>query len=720
MKKILAIMLALAMICGLAACGSPKETTAAPTEAPKTTEAPATTAAPTEAPTTEPAPTEPELKVMSYAEFMAADAETNEPVLIEAYVQAKQEYYASKSTANLYLADDDGGYYCYGCTMTQEQYDKLKVGVKVRVSGEKAVWEGLAEISNATLEAIDENDLFEDAFMDVTDIMGDTEALAEVMNRMVSFTKLVIIAQNDGEAIGRKESDSDPDLYFRAGNELGYVDFCVESYLTGKDSDTYKAAEALKVGDVVNVEGFLYWYRTPNPHVTGIEVVGNVNDKSEGVMSYEEFLAADPETMEEVVIEAYVQGKQAYNPNKEQASLYLADADGGYFCYGVSMKAEEYDKLEIGTKVRISGERAAWHDLDEVNNGKLEAIEEDGFVYAAQPVDLSKVFGSADAMYDYMNLKFAANGVVIVAQDDGSAVSAKPNDVDPDLYFRAEGPMGVVDFVVESALTDPDTKVYETADGLKVGDMVNLEGFLYWDSSYGGPNPHLTAIEVVGNVNEKSEGVMTYAEFMAADASSAEPVVIEAYVQGKQAYYEAKEAAVLYLADADGAYFGYRVLMTKDEYEKLEEGTKVRISGEKAEWRGEIEVAEGGKLEEILEGKYIAAPVAVNGYDHDAEALAKYMNRKVVFKGMAVEPSDGVAVSKNESDSDPDLYFKAGSADGLVNFVVESYLTGPDTDAYKAAEALEVGDKVDVVCFLYWDNNYGGPNPHVIDIVKAD
>ena len=36
MKKLLAIVLALAMVLGLAACGNPKETTSAPTEPPKT------------------------------------------------------------------------------------------------------------------------------------------------------------------------------------------------------------------------------------------------------------------------------------------------------------------------------------------------------------------------------------------------------------------------------------------------------------------------------------------------------------------------------------------------------------------------------------------------------------------------------------------------------------------------------------------------------------
>jgi len=48
---------------------------------------------------------------------------------------------------------------------------------------------------------------------------------------------------------------------------------------------------------------------------------------------------------------------------------------------------------------------------------------------------------------------------------------------------------------------------------------------------------------------------------------------------------------------------------------------------------------------------------------------------------------------------------------------VESYLTGADTDVYKAVEELKVGDKVDITCFLYW---YNGANPHVIGIEKAE
>ena len=157
--------------------------------------------------------------------------------------------------------------------------------------------------------------------------------------------------------------------------------------------------------------------------------------------------------------------------------------------------------------------------------------------------------------------------------------------------------------------------------------------------------------------------------------------------------------------------------MTQEQFDALEEGVKVRVSGEKAEWAGEIEV--GGddiKLEEILDGKYIAAPVDVTGVS--GEDLAKYMNRKVVFKGVVVRPQDnGEAFSKKDSDSDPDLYFAAANEADKISFCVESYLTGADSDVYKAVEGLKVDDKINVTAFLYW---YNGANPHVIGVEAAE
>ena len=62
------------------------------------------------------------------------------------------------------------------------------------------------------------------------------------------------------------------DLYFKVSSGDKTYTFTVESYLCGKDTDVYKAVEALKVGDTVDMEGFLYWYEGVNPHITSVTV----------------------------------------------------------------------------------------------------------------------------------------------------------------------------------------------------------------------------------------------------------------------------------------------------------------------------------------------------------------------------------------------------------------------------------------------------------------
>ncbi|MBR2343843.1 MAG: hypothetical protein IKA64_06290, partial [Clostridia bacterium] len=53
--------------------------------------------------------------------------------------------------------------------------------------------------------------------------------------------------------------------------------------------------------------------------------------------------------------------------------------------------------------------------------------------------------------------------------------------------------------------------------------------------------------------NAKSEGVMTHAEFMAAEADA--EVTIEAFVQAKQSWWQ--DEAVVYLQDGTGGYYVY-------------------------------------------------------------------------------------------------------------------------------------------------------------------
>ena len=214
----------------------------------------------------------------------------------------------------------------------------------------------------------------------------------------------------------------------------------------------------------------------------------------------------------------------------------------------------------------------------------------------------------------------------------------------------------------------------------------------------------------------KTEGVMTYDEYVAAEVDS--EVMLECFVQGKQSWWEDK--ASIYAADADGGYFIYNANCDKATYDKLVDGTKIGVIGYKAEWSGEIEVAEGAELT-ILDGTYIAEPVDVTD-KLGTDELINYQNQKVSFTGLTIAPSkdaDGKEVPfiyNYDGSGAPgdDLYFNVSDGNATYSFTVESYLTGEDSDVYKfVTNDLKIGDTVDLEGFLYW---YEGPNPHITGI----
>ena len=214
----------------------------------------------------------------------------------------------------------------------------------------------------------------------------------------------------------------------------------------------------------------------------------------------------------------------------------------------------------------------------------------------------------------------------------------------------------------------------------------------------------------------KSEGVMTYADYAAAELDT--EVVVETYVQVKQGWWDNK--ATLYTQDGDGAYFVYNAACSEEDYAKLTDGAKIKVTGYKGEWAGEVEIMDA--TIEILEGAWVAPVVDVTD-KLGTDELINFQNQHVSFKGMTVEAAndDGAAFLYNWDGSgaegtDSDLYFNASVNGQTYTFVIEYYLTGADTDAYKAVQALKVGDKIDMEGFLYW---YEGVQPHITSVVAA-
>lgn len=215
----------------------------------------------------------------------------------------------------------------------------------------------------------------------------------------------------------------------------------------------------------------------------------------------------------------------------------------------------------------------------------------------------------------------------------------------------------------------------------------------------------------------KSEGVMTHADYIAAALDS--QVVVETYVQAKQSWWDNK--ATVYSQDADGAYFIYNMACSEADYEKLTVGTKIRVTGYKSEWSGEVEIVDA--TFEILDGNFVAKAADVTSLLGTAE-LIDHQNEFVSFKGMIVEASkdaDGndVAFLYNHDGSGQegsDLYFNVSLNGNTYTFTVESYLCDATTEVYSAVKNLNIGDVIDMEGFLYW---YNGANPHITSVSAA-
>ena len=206
--------------------------------------------------------------VMTYAEYDAAAEDAEEA--IEAYVQAKQGWW--EGTASLYTQDADGAYFVYSMPCTEEEYNKIGAGQKIKVSGYKGAFNGEIEVKDVTAFEIEKGTWTAPA-KDVTSLLG-TDDLIKSMNQFVSF-KGMTIEDSNGSAFLYKWDGSGAegdDLYFNASLNGKTYTFTVESYLCDQNTDVYKAVKNLKVGDTVDMEGFLYWYEGMNPHITKVTV----------------------------------------------------------------------------------------------------------------------------------------------------------------------------------------------------------------------------------------------------------------------------------------------------------------------------------------------------------------------------------------------------------------------------------------------------------------
>ena len=436
---------------------------------------------------------------LTYEEYMKKEANTE--VTVVAYVQAKQSWWEEEGQgkASIYAQDKDGGYFFYNLKCTKAEYEKLTVGTRIKVTGNKAVWSGEVEIMDGTFEIVKGKYVAET--LDVTALLG-TEELIKHQNKLVSFKGMTVEAKKDAEGKDvaflykwNGSGEEGDDLYFDVSLNGTKYTFTVESYLCDKDSDVYKAVKNLKIGDKIDMEGFLYWYNGVNPHITKVTV--NNDPVVQGALTYEEYMKKEANT--EVTVVAYVQAKQSWWEEEGQgkASIYAQDKDGGYFFYNLKCTKAEYEKLTVGTRIKVTGNKAVWSGEVEIMDGTFEIVKGK---YVAETLDVTALLGTEE-LIKHQNKLVSFKGMTVEAKKDAEGKDVAflykwngSGEEGDDLYFDVSLNGTKYTFTVESYLCDKDSDVYKAVKNLKIGDKIDMEGFLYW---YNGVNPHITKVTVV-------------------------------------------------------------------------------------------------------------------------------------------------------------------------------------------------------------------------------
>lgn len=215
-----------------------------------------------------------------------------------------------------------------------------------------------------------------------------------------------------------------------------------------------------------------------------------------------------------------------------------------------------------------------------------------------------------------------------------------------------------------------------------------------------------------GGQSSVQSAVMTHEEYMAAEVDS--QVTVEFYVQATESWWN--ETITVYGQNADGGYLAYNMSCSEADAAKLTPGTKIRVTGTKTIWSGQVEITEAS-FEFVEADPWIAEPVDLTAL-LGTEELNEHQNEKVFFSGLTVQ---SVEYQNGEPGRDiyVSTYYDNGSGDTVqtLEILVEQYLTDPASEVYQAVQKWGKGAVVSVQGYLRW---YNGPTLYITDIISEE
>ncbi len=136
-------------------------------------------------------------------------------------------------------------------------------------------------------------------------------------------------------------------------------------------------------------------------------------------LSWQEYV--DAKKGDTVVVKGVVTGLMAKSKGNSYNCIYMQDADGGYYVYGMNTDPIADDKLEVGMEVRVTGQRDTYSGTYEIaqGTGVVEIINSEKV--SVSPVDYTERFASAtslkdEALVSKQALLVTVKGVEIIKQ----------------------------------------------------------------------------------------------------------------------------------------------------------------------------------------------------------------------------------------------------------------------------------------------------------------
>lgn len=189
----------------------------------------------------------PAFKLTSWAEYAAAEEDAL--VNVKGVVTA---FGGKASSVTVYFEDEDGAYYGYGLTVTEEVYNQLEVGKTILASGVKDLYNGTYEVVSGSFEILDEakKDV---APKDITALF-DTAADAKDEN----------LAKLQGQYVTIKEVEldkiDDKYYYFTKGKVSMYVYASTSSVFVDSTGMAALKEKVVK-GQTANITGVVGMYQ---------------------------------------------------------------------------------------------------------------------------------------------------------------------------------------------------------------------------------------------------------------------------------------------------------------------------------------------------------------------------------------------------------------------------------------------------------------------------